>query len=96
MCLLGTFSMTVVMHMALLLGYGVSAINPYLAFEILAAAAAQDDLDGSIGVAAAIWLAAALALTLAAAHVIEKVVEAPARHLLRSTTRPPAKAARRP
>jgi len=43
-----------VMHMALLLGYGVSAINPYLAFEILAAAAAQDDLDGSIGVAAAI------------------------------------------
>ncbi len=34
-----------VMHMALLLGYGASALNPYLAFETIAAMAAADRLD---------------------------------------------------
>ena len=39
------------------------------------------------------WHAAALALTLAASHVVEKVVEAPARDLLRAAARPASKAA---
>ena len=34
-----------VMHMALLLGYGASAVNPYLAFESIADLAEQDLLD---------------------------------------------------
>ncbi len=34
-----------VMHMALLLGYGASALNPYLAFETVASMAAADRLD---------------------------------------------------
>ncbi len=36
-----------VMHMALLLGYGASAINPYLAFEFIAEMAKNNDLTAS-------------------------------------------------
>jgi glutamate synthase (NADPH/NADH) large chain len=38
-----------VMHMALLLGYGASAVNPYLAFETIANMAHQDELSVRIG-----------------------------------------------
>jgi glutamate synthase domain-containing protein 2/glutamate synthase domain-containing protein 1/glutamate synthase domain-containing protein 3 len=38
-----------VMHMALLLGYGASAINPYLACEILTDLAARDRLSKDVG-----------------------------------------------
>jgi glutamate synthase (NADPH/NADH) large chain len=43
-----------VMHMAVLLGYGASAINPYLAFEIIADLALKRELSATIGVAKAI------------------------------------------
>ncbi len=39
-----------VMHMALLLGYGASAINPYLAFEIVADLALRNRLSKDVGV----------------------------------------------
>lgn len=39
-----------VMHMALLLGYGASAINPYLAFEIVADLALKKNLSAEISV----------------------------------------------
>jgi glutamate synthase domain-containing protein 2/glutamate synthase domain-containing protein 1/glutamate synthase domain-containing protein 3 len=39
-----------VMHMAVLLGHGASAINPYLAFEIVADLAQDGELEGDIGV----------------------------------------------
>ncbi len=38
-----------VMHLALLLGYGASAVNPYLAFEIIADQAIHNRLDRPIG-----------------------------------------------
>jgi glutamate synthase domain-containing protein 2/glutamate synthase domain-containing protein 1/glutamate synthase domain-containing protein 3 len=40
-----------VMHMALLLGYGASAINPYLVYETIADMAARGELSARIGVA---------------------------------------------
>ncbi len=43
-----------VMHMACLLGFGASAINPYLAFESVAELALSQSLSGGIGVAEAI------------------------------------------
>jgi glutamate synthase (NADPH/NADH) large chain len=43
-----------VMHMALLLGYGASAINPYLAFESVARMAMDGQLSVDLGVATAI------------------------------------------
>jgi len=43
-----------VMHLALLLGYGATAVNPYLAFETVAAMAIQRELKRNLGVAAAI------------------------------------------
>jgi glutamate synthase domain-containing protein 2/glutamate synthase domain-containing protein 1/glutamate synthase domain-containing protein 3 len=43
-----------VMHMALLLGYGATAINPYLAFEIVADMALQRELSVEIGVSKAL------------------------------------------
>jgi len=43
-----------VMHMALLLGYGATAINPYLAFESIAALAMKKQLARPISVAVAI------------------------------------------
>ncbi len=43
-----------VMHMALLLGYGASAINPYLAFETVAHLARANELKENVGVAKAI------------------------------------------
>jgi glutamate synthase domain-containing protein 2/glutamate synthase domain-containing protein 1/glutamate synthase domain-containing protein 3 len=43
-----------VMHMALLLGYGATAINPYLAFETLADMALKKDLSVELGVAKAL------------------------------------------
>ncbi|MDY6853220.1 MAG: glutamate synthase large subunit [Thermodesulfobacteriota bacterium] len=43
-----------VMHMALLLGYGATAINPYLAFETVAAMAIKKELTNDISVAVAI------------------------------------------
>jgi glutamate synthase domain-containing protein 2/glutamate synthase domain-containing protein 1/glutamate synthase domain-containing protein 3 len=43
-----------VMHMALLLGYGATAINPYLAFETVAAMALRKQLEKDLGVAAAL------------------------------------------
>jgi glutamate synthase domain-containing protein 2/glutamate synthase domain-containing protein 1/glutamate synthase domain-containing protein 3 len=43
-----------VMHMAVLLGYGASAINPYLAFEIVADLALRDMLDVSLNVTKAV------------------------------------------
>jgi len=41
-------------HIALLLGYGATAINPYMAFEIVAEMAVRKVLDGDIGVAKAL------------------------------------------
>ncbi len=43
-----------VMHMALLLGYGATAINPYMAFEIVADMALQRELSVDVGVAKAL------------------------------------------
>jgi glutamate synthase (NADPH/NADH) large chain len=43
-----------VMHMALLLGYGATAINPYLAFETVADLAIKKELSADIGVAKAL------------------------------------------
>ncbi len=43
-----------VMHFAVLLGYGASAINPYMAFEIVADMALRRQLSKEIGVAKAI------------------------------------------
>ena len=43
-----------VMHMALLLGYGATAINPYIAFETVAGMALRKELDAHIDVAKAI------------------------------------------
>ncbi len=43
-----------VMHIALLLGYGATAINPYLAFESIAAMTVQGRLNGHIDIARAI------------------------------------------
>jgi glutamate synthase domain-containing protein 2/glutamate synthase domain-containing protein 1/glutamate synthase domain-containing protein 3 len=43
-----------VMHMAALLAHGASAINPYLAFEIVADMALEGELDTKLGVAKAI------------------------------------------
>lgn len=43
-----------VMHMALLLGYGATAINPYMAFEIVADMALQRALSVEIGAAKAL------------------------------------------
>ncbi len=43
-----------VMHMALLLGYGATAIHPYLAFESIADLALRKDLSVDIGVAKAL------------------------------------------
>ncbi|MCP4667031.1 MAG: glutamate synthase large subunit, partial [Deltaproteobacteria bacterium] len=39
-----------VMHMALLLGYGATAVNPYLAFETVAAMALRNELGRSLSV----------------------------------------------
>ncbi|MDP2990517.1 MAG: glutamate synthase-related protein, partial [Kiritimatiellota bacterium] len=41
-------------HFALLLGYGATAINPYLAFEIVADMAGKELLEGRIGVTQAL------------------------------------------
>jgi glutamate synthase domain-containing protein 1 len=43
-----------VMHMALLLGYGATAINPYLAFETIAAMCANGQLTAKVSVAVAL------------------------------------------
>lgn len=43
-----------VMHMALLLGYGATAINPYLAFETVAALSLRGHLEPPVGVVQAI------------------------------------------
>ena len=43
-----------VMHMALLLGYGATAVNPHLAFETVAALALHHELDVEVGVAKAL------------------------------------------
>lgn len=43
-----------VMHMALLLGYGATAINPYMAFELVADMALQKELSVDVGVAKAL------------------------------------------
>ncbi|MEA1967700.1 MAG: glutamate synthase large subunit [Thermodesulfobacteriota bacterium] len=43
-----------VMHMALLLGFGATAINPYLAFETIAAMAINEELENKIDVAKAL------------------------------------------
>ncbi|MCE5252928.1 MAG: glutamate synthase large subunit [Actinomycetia bacterium] len=43
-----------VMHMALLLGYGASAVNPYLAFETLVDLALRDRLSKDVGSTAAL------------------------------------------
>ncbi|MFO7884882.1 MAG: glutamate synthase large subunit [Desulfobacteraceae bacterium] len=43
-----------VMHMALLLGYGATAVNPYLAFDIIAAMAVKNTFDRPIDTATAI------------------------------------------
>ena len=43
-----------VMHLALLLGYGATAVNPYLAFETVAAMAEHGDLSSEIGTAKAV------------------------------------------
>ena len=42
-----------VMHMALLLGYGATAINPYMAFESIAEMAIKKELSADIGAARA-------------------------------------------
>src|SRR5450759_3635130 len=41
-------------HFALLLGYGATAINPYLAFDIVADMAGKELLEGKIGVTQAV------------------------------------------
>jgi glutamate synthase domain-containing protein 2/glutamate synthase domain-containing protein 1/glutamate synthase domain-containing protein 3 len=43
-----------VMHMAVLLGFGASAINPYLAFDIVANMALRNEIDGDIGIPTAL------------------------------------------
>ncbi len=43
-----------VMHLALLLGYGATTVNPYLAFEIVAHMALNGDLSSNINVTTAI------------------------------------------
>jgi glutamate synthase domain-containing protein 2/glutamate synthase domain-containing protein 1/glutamate synthase domain-containing protein 3 len=43
-----------VMHMALLLGYGATAVNPYLAFETVAAMALKRELSEPMGIAEAL------------------------------------------
>jgi len=43
-----------VMHLALLLGYGASAVNPYLAFEAVADLAARKRLEKPVSVVAAV------------------------------------------
>jgi glutamate synthase domain-containing protein 2/glutamate synthase domain-containing protein 1/glutamate synthase domain-containing protein 3 len=43
-----------VMHIALLLGYGASAINPYLAYETVADLALKGDLSVNVGVSKAV------------------------------------------
>lgn len=43
-----------VQHFAVLLGFGASAVNPYLAFETVASMAMRNQLSSSVGVAAAI------------------------------------------
>ncbi len=43
-----------VMHFALLLGYGASAVNPYVAFEVIADMALNKQLSVDVGVARAI------------------------------------------
>ena len=43
-----------VMHMAVLLGHGASAINPYLAFEVVAGMAMDGELESPLGAAKAI------------------------------------------
>jgi len=43
-----------VMHMALLLGYGATAVNPYMAFETVASMALKRELSADIGVARAL------------------------------------------
>jgi glutamate synthase (NADPH/NADH) large chain len=43
-----------VMHMALLLGYGATALHPYLAFESIADLALKNELGGGLGVAKAL------------------------------------------
>ena len=43
-----------VMHMALLLGYGATAVNPYLAFEMVAAMAVRKRLGRELGTALSI------------------------------------------
>ncbi len=43
-----------VMHMALLLGYGATAVNPYLAFEIVAAMAGRKELSRELSLAVSI------------------------------------------
>jgi len=43
-----------VMHVALLLGYGATAVNPHLAFETVAAMALRKELDKDLGVAVAV------------------------------------------
>jgi glutamate synthase domain-containing protein 2/glutamate synthase domain-containing protein 1/glutamate synthase domain-containing protein 3 len=43
-----------VMHMAVLLGHGASAVNPYLAFEIVADMAQAGQLEGGLGVVEAV------------------------------------------
>ncbi|MEW5736149.1 MAG: glutamate synthase large subunit [Thermodesulfobacteriota bacterium] len=43
-----------VMHMALLLGYGATAVNPYLAFETIADMALEDRLERKVQVAVAL------------------------------------------
>ncbi len=43
-----------VMHLALLLGYGATAVNPYLAFETVAALAERNELSAAISSAKAV------------------------------------------
>ncbi|MBW1949448.1 MAG: glutamate synthase large subunit [Deltaproteobacteria bacterium] len=43
-----------VMHIALLLGYGATAVNPYLAFETIAAMAIRNELGKPLGVGVAL------------------------------------------
>lgn len=43
-----------VMHMAVLLGFGASAINPYLAYEIVADMVLRDELDSDVDISTAL------------------------------------------
>jgi len=43
-----------VMHMAMLLGFGATAVNPYLAFETIAEMVLKDELKQGIGIAEAL------------------------------------------